>query len=208
MTQANIDGFVDALADVPSTELVMNPYRDEACRDNLRNYLRHIQHTGFDVMLVGEAPGYKGCARTGVPFTDEFQLRDAGNEFVLGAWERRMPANALPESPEDTASNVWLSIRESRLVPLMWNIFPFHPRKDSSAKGNRTPTPNELAEGLCFAEGLIAMFDVNRDRIYAVGRKAQEKLGLDDSHYIRHPSYGGSRIFAKHFASKIARRGG
>lgn len=202
----SIDEFVDSLASVPSTELVANPYRDEACRENLRDYLQHIQHVGFDVMLVGEAPGYKGCARTGIPFTDEFQLMDVGNEFALGAWERRMTEDVLPESAEETASNVWFAIRESGLVPLMWNIFPFHPHEESSAKGNRTPTPVELAEGLRFAEELIAMFGVDHDQIYAVGRKAQWQLNLDEGHYIRHPSHGGSELFAENFATKIIDR--
>lgn len=203
MTATNIDDFVDALARVPNTEVVANPYRHEACRSNLRNYLRHVQSVGFDVMLVGEAPGCRGCAKTGIPFTDACQLANPANEFALGSWERKLPPNVFLADSEETASQVWPVIRESGLVPLMWNSFPFHPHEKANVRKNRAPLPSEQAEGLCFIEELISIFDIDRSRIYAVGRKAQAQLGLDDSRYIRHPSYGGNRLFAEHFATKI-----
>lgn len=203
MTAMSAEKFVDRLARIPSTELAANPYSNEACRRNLQNYLEHLQREKAGIMLIGEAPGYKGCALTGIPFTDPRQLCNPDNEFVLGTWERRLPSNVSQEDSERTASCVWSVLRESRVIPLLWNIFSFHPHKEGNVKSNRTPTSAELAQGLGFAKELIEMFGVDDGRIYAVGRKAQKQLRLDDDRYICHPSYGKSKLFAEQFKAKV-----
>ncbi|UCG25887.1 MAG: hypothetical protein JSW55_07845, partial [Chloroflexota bacterium] len=45
-------------------------------RANLRLYLSQIAAAGPALLLVGEAPGYRGCRLTGVPFTSEAILLD------------------------------------------------------------------------------------------------------------------------------------
>lgn len=206
MASMSVEELVDNLARFPRSEFVANPYSDEACRSNLQNYLQHLQHVGVNVMLIGEAPGYRGCVLTGSPFTDPRQLRNPANEFALGAWEKCLPSNVSQEDSERTASCVWSVLRESRVVPLLWNIFSFHPHERGDAKSNRTPTSAELVQGLRFAEELIEMFGVDDDLIYAVGRKAQRQLNLDDDRYICHPSYGKSKLFAEQFKAKVLNR--
>lgn len=119
------------------------------------------------VLVVGEAPGYRGARISGVPFTSERQLTGSG------------PAEA-------TATVVHRVLTELGLAEavLLWNIVPTHP---GTAGSNRPPTRGEIAAGLPFARELA-----QGRRVVAVGRLAQAALG---GHEVRHPSHGGARAF-------------
>jgi uracil-DNA glycosylase len=69
------------------------------------------------VALIGEAPGYRGARRSGVPFTSEHQLlghgmREAAATIVhqvladLDAEARVLLWNAVPTIPIDSASPI------------------------------------------------------------------------------------------------------
>lgn len=69
-----IDAFVATLRKQQNTESIQNPYRRKVLAKNLTAYFNLMQSYWENgnrkrILLVGEAPGYKGCMLTGVPFS-------------------------------------------------------------------------------------------------------------------------------------------
>ncbi len=199
-----VEEFVGSIASVPDeNRFINNPYRNEMCRYNLLHYLQHLKNCKIDIMLIGEAPGYRGCALTGIPFTDEVQLKCPENDYALGNWKR---LSRIGNTVERSASIVWPALREYHIVPLMWNVFPFHPYKEENMKSNRTPTSSELKEGLKYIDELKLIFGIDDSQIFAIGRKAKLLLELtDESHCIRHPANDYKKEFRTQFDLKIGK---
>lgn len=40
--------------------------------DNLKKYLTYYIHNPPKFIMIGEAPGYKGCAKSGISFTSQY----------------------------------------------------------------------------------------------------------------------------------------
>ena len=135
--------------------------------ERLERYLD--ERTDAPILVVGEAPGYRGARVSGIPFTSERQLTGTG------------PAEA-------TASIVQRVLVELGLAHdvLLWNVVPTHPGTDSS---NRRPTRAEVEVGAVFLRELA------RGRyVIPVGRIAHSVVGGE---YVRHPSHGGAKAFGR-----------
>lgn len=158
--------FVERLAAAQIGE-TYNFYREgdgaNVRRQRLCDYLDERATTR--VLLVGEAPGFRGARISGIPFTSERQLTGTG------------PAEA-------TATIVQATLAELRLNALCWNVVPTHPGTERS---NRRPTRAEVAASLPFLEELA-----RSRRVLAVGRLAERVTGAP---YVRHPSHGGAAGF-------------
>ncbi|HEY7536602.1 MAG TPA: uracil-DNA glycosylase [Gaiellaceae bacterium] len=143
-------------------------------RDRLERYLDEA--AGARVVLVGEAPGYRGARVSGIPFTSERQLTGEG------------PA-------ESTATVVHRVLGELGLVGevLLWNVVPTHPGDERS---NRRPTRAEIEAGLPFVRELAC-----GRRTIAVGRIAHAATGAP---YVRHPSHGGAAAFRRGLQGLLA----
>jgi uracil-DNA glycosylase family 4 len=137
-------------------------------RERLRAYLSGARATRL--LLVGEAPGYRGARVSGIPFTSERQISGTG------------PAEA-------TATIVHRVLAELELADevLLWNVVPAHPHLPGRPDSNRPPTRSEVAAGRPFLEALA-----RRRTVVPVGRVAGAALGLS---WIRHPSHGGAEAF-------------
>jgi uracil-DNA glycosylase len=136
-------------------------------RERLVRYLD--ERADAPILLVGEAPGYRGARVSGIPFTSERQLTGTG------------PAEA-------TATIVQRVLFELDLADdvLLWNVVPTHPGTDVS---NRRPSSAEVRAGATFLRELA------RDRrVIGVGRIAHSVLGGD---FVRHPSHGGAEAFGR-----------
>ena len=128
------------------------------------------------ILLVGEAPGYRGARVSGIPLTSERQLTGSG------------PAEA-------TATIVHRVLDELGLVDevLLWNVVPTHP---GTATSNRAPTRAEIEQSSPFLEALAR----GRQAV-AVGRVAHARLG---GTYIRHPARGGAAAFRDGLVTALA----
>jgi hypothetical protein len=133
--------------------------------ERLANYLD--DRAGAPILLVGEAPGYRGTRISGIAFTSERQLTGSG------------PAEASATIVHRTLTD--LGIEDD---VLLWNVVPTHPGTETT---NRMPTRAEVQAGLPFVHELAR----NR-RVIAVGRIAERALGAP---YVRHPSHGGAVAF-------------
>jgi uracil-DNA glycosylase len=153
-----------------------NQYAGSALRrERLADHLR--RHAGSEVLLLGEAPGYRGARVSGVPFTSERQLSGRG------------PAEATATVVHRVLAELGL---EDRV--LLWNVVPTHP---GTAGSNRPPTRREVEAGLPFARALA-----RGRRVVAVGRVAEAAIGAP---YVRHPSRGGAADFRSGLAAILGR---
>lgn len=152
-----------------------NQYADSKLRcDRLERYLEERRHA--PLLLVGEAPGYRGTRVSGIPLTSERQLAGTG------------PAEA-------TATIVHCTLAELGIADdvLLWNLVPTHPGTETS---NRPPTRAEIEASEPFLDELA-----QGRRVIAVGRLAHARLG---GPYVRHPSHGGASQFRYGLALALA----
>jgi hypothetical protein len=163
--------IVERLAAV-SIGATFNFYRDGdgagVRRERLAAYLE--ERASAPLLLVGEAPGWRGTRVSGIPLTSERQLTGSG------------PAEA-------TATIVHRVLAELGLAGdvLLWNVVPTHPHLPERPGSNRRPTRTEVEASRPFLAALAS-----GRRAVAVGRLAQAVLG---GPYVRHPSHGGGAAF-------------
>lgn len=196
--QKEIQDFVGILAKTPAPSSSINPWdysrpENHIRRINLKTYLNTISDLNPSVLLVGEAPGYRGTRRTGVPFSSEKIVLT--HPFFTSRKEFTIEHISNPIA-EASASIVWRTMDELQFYPLIWASFPFHPHHPENDLTNRPPTSQELALGQNFLLSLIKIFDTKT--ILAVGRAAEKtlnELNIPIAAQIRHPSHGGANHF-------------
>jgi uracil-DNA glycosylase len=184
---------------------LFNPYLDinpavdrpgaiDIRRENLRGYLGTFT-CWPEILVIGEAPGWRGCRFSGVPFTSEAQLCQA--QPGIGLPFDGSPSS-LGERPhtEATATVFWQVMRAYHPRFLAWNSLPFHPHAPAKPLSNRTPSLAEIRLG---GEMVRRLAELLQPRlVIAVGKSAQfalQCLGLAAIH-LRHPGRGGVKTFA------------
>ena len=191
----DVDRFMNYLRRIPGNPSSVQLYRGrdkQTClrRENLHRYLSKMRELGPEVLLVGEAPGYKGCGLTGIPFSSERLL--ARHPFFAGFQTSTDPALVTSES---SATIVWEGIEGLSKPPLLWNAFPFHPFQGENVRSNRPPNLEELQVGKRVLKRLVRLFPIQT--YIAVGQKAAMQLEQMEIpfHAVRHPSFGGKNDF-------------
>jgi uracil-DNA glycosylase len=166
--------FVDRLA-AARIGATFNQYAESHLRRRrLAAYL--AGRADAPLLLVGEAPGYRGTRVSGIPLTSERQLTGSG------------PAEATATIVHRTLAELALTERV-----LLWNLVPTHP---GTATSNRPPTRSEIDA----SETFLAELACGR-RVIAVGRLAHARLG---GPYVRHPSHGGASAFRTGLVAALA----
>ncbi len=178
----NINDFITRLSEFESTDTVFNMYygdKKEAakCRERLKNNLEKRKNA--KIVLVGEAPGYNGCTKTGIPFESD------GKEIS---------SKIIKEI---------LSSEHPDVDVLTWNAFPFHTHQKNNPNSNRKPNVGELQLGYRYLNAFLATFP-EAICFGAVGKVAEQSLEKQNLYfkpiYIRHPSYGGKEKCRRNIA--------
>jgi uracil-DNA glycosylase len=202
MTVSAIRAFSDRLASVETGPGCQNFFdrtvpANAQRRRNLEIYLLEMLHLRPKVLLVGEAPGFRGMRITGVPFTNRTILEGPANPLGLFGPGKGyvLPAGSEGIASEPTATVMWQVLAELEFLPLLWSAYPFHTHVPGRPLSNRTPTLTETAVGVPFWRALLEIFDIRT--VVAVGNVAHRSLernGLTVPK-IRHPAHGGRAGF-------------
>ncbi|MEM7332207.1 MAG: uracil-DNA glycosylase [Chloroflexota bacterium] len=195
--------FLNQLANSPSTNILTNPYEagpndwNSKRLQNLRRYFEQMQTLKPEFLLVGEAPGYRGCRLSGIPFVSPQRLVSSLNDNQLfGIEAGYQPIEEWRDVWREASSTiVWQTITQLPQLPILWNACPFHPHKPNQPKTNRAPKTSELDDGRPFIHQLLTLFPIQT--VVAVGNKADFALTRWDIPHekVRHPSHGGKRPF-------------
>jgi hypothetical protein len=175
------------LAGSSGSPTVNNFYSSPALLRNVGEYFNAlIAYSYSGDLLVGEAPGYAGCALTGIPFTSEQVIRSSPHPFIT-ALRSRLKVSGTQSEP--TATIMWAHLTTSSRLPAFWNAFPFHPH-DAGSHRNRPPEPAELAFGASVLAAVLEILTPNR--VFAIGRTTERTLRTHfpslAAPYIRHPA--------------------
>jgi uracil-DNA glycosylase len=168
--------FAAALGGTPIGTTFNQYSSSRLLRQRLVEYLE--RRSGAELLLVGEAAGYRGARVSGLPFTSERQLTGTG------------PAEA-------SATIVHRVLDELGLEDhvLLWNVVPTHPHRPGDPASNRRPNAGEIEASHPFLDRLAA-----GRLVVPVGRVAEAALGRTG---IRHPSHGGAREFRAGLAALV-----
>lgn len=189
-----------------------NPYVDSCIHDSPENTpqarlqrLRDHLEGKPKLILVGEAPGFKGCRYSGVAFTSEGLMLDGEIPRVTA------PLHPLTKRPrpfrEQSATIVWRTLKKlsAQDDTVLWNAVQMHPHRKGEPWSNRTPTASELALGAPALQLLRLEFP--KATFVPIGKNAQqllEKVGIRATAYVRHPANGGAVRFAEGLSSILA----
>lgn len=168
-------------------------------RANLLRYLNDVWARQTGIVLIAEAPGYRGMRITGLPMISRRILRDGVPS--LGVLGTARGYEDVPEpgfeniQSEQSASILWGILPELGIVPLVWGSFPFHPHQPGNPLSNRKPRASEVKLGEPFVRELLEIFAP--EKVIAVGNVGYDLLtGMGISCVkVRHPAQGGKNDF-------------
>lgn len=199
-----IETLIEALAQTETAPDAYNEYagtdaNNAIRRANLSRYLQTMIQHHPQMMLVMEAPGYRGCRITGVPVTSRKILLEGIPELdffgTAQGYQNTDDAGFEVVYGEQSATIVWQTLADLRVIPLIWNTFPFHPHHLGKPLSNRAPRKPEIMQGRIFLQQIISIFQPQK--IMAVGNVAYEALTTlkIPCQKIRHPAQGGKNDF-------------
>jgi uracil-DNA glycosylase len=228
MSAQSVEKFMRLLKKSPSGE-VFNPWWEVDKENDIGRNAPGIRRRQLHAYLcerlktarlavIGEALGYRGGHFSGIPMTSERILlgkkKDDGIEPAqvvssITPCRTSKPKKCREGFSEPTATIVWSTLLKVGLSPaqfVLWNAFPWHsfdPRL--GILSNRMPTKSECSAGLPLLNLFLDLFPC--DEIVALGNVAASQLKElnADMHRIRHPAFGGAKLFRQQIV-KIAQK--
>ena len=205
LTLTDYSDFIERLARVPTAPDAYNPYGagdnpyNALRRANLRRYLEDVAARDAKIVLIAEAPGYRGMRVTGLPMVSRRVLREgvpALAMFGTGRGYQDVPEPGFEAiQSEQTSTILWSILPELGIVPLVWAAFPLHPHQPGNPLSNRKPRAAEVKVGEPFVRELLGLFAPRK--VIAVGNVGHGLLtamGVPCAK-IRHPAQGGKNDF-------------
>ncbi|MFM7390188.1 MAG: uracil-DNA glycosylase [Vampirovibrionales bacterium] len=189
MMMSEIEKFIKQLESFNPMENVFNPWKCSDTKieehnahitrqENLKRYL--LSKTKATLILIGEAPGYKGCRFSGVAFTSEAILY-----------------KDKTKKKEATSTIIHSIVEQNKLQEsiVFWNAFPFHPHQNNDKTKNRTPSKQELEVTKPILHSFLGLFP--NACVIACGNTAKNTLSKINiaCEGVRHPSFGGKHEF-------------
>jgi uracil-DNA glycosylase len=167
------------------------PGAAEIRRKNLEAYVSSFAERP-EMLLVGEAPGWRGCRFSGVPFTSEAQL--CGGELPFQGMRSSLSSKAYREA---SATILWDTMRPLHPGFFIWNAFPLHLHQPGKPLSNRVPSRQEIRDGTQMLHQVVSLLAPRM--VVAVGNSACAALDLAEIEHVtvRHPAHGGARDFRK-----------
>lgn len=178
---------------------------------NLVSYLGHMKVEQPDILMIGEAPGYRGTSVSGVPFLSEQMIKMRRNDNLKLPIDDYTQSSSEASGYEATSTVVWKTFdrHPECKLPLLWATLPNHPHNPGDNLSNRRPNAGEIRPYLKAIDMLIAEYAIRR--VVAIGNVAYEtliKYGYNDITKIRHPARGGARDFSDGYKRLIEDRDG
>ena len=177
-------------------------------RANLRLYCRAMARRQPRSLLVMEAPGYRGCRLTGIPVTSrKIMLESLPGLGIFGVDQGYRDVDEPGFEKvygEQSATIVWGALAGLEALPMIWNAFPFHPRRAGQPLSNRKPRKAEIQLGGSFLRRVFEIWRI--EQVIAVGNVAHESLlalGLPCPK-LRHPAHGGKGDFLRGLAAELS----
>lgn len=199
-----IESLVASTLALPSDGSTTNFYLAESdesrvfrttAKERLSSLRAHLNRVVLgNLVLVGEAAGWRGARQSGIAFTSA-------------------PDTGLVGTREASAAVIQGVLEQAGLAAttLLWNALPTHPHKVGAPMTNRTPTNRELALGanaLSIAIGNRFVICVGQKAAKAVSavldcevRGVSAEAPSIRAMAVRHPSFGGASQFRKEFAA-------
>src|SRR5882757_4868993 len=171
-------------------------------RQQLRAYVQErLGHA--KLVVIGEALGYRGGHFSGIPMTSERMLLRKQQNIVAGSKPRRTskPSVCPNGFSEPTATIVWGALLKIGVRPdeFPWHSFdPLH-----GPLSNRMPNKSEQLSGRPVLKDFLELFPC--EQIVALGKIAGaqlEQLGVN-AHCVRHPAFGGAKLFRQQIAKAL-----
>lgn len=200
--------FVSSVASL-HFEDTFNPYSDRCLvhdhakapqrrAETLSRMVEKAQSSGVDSIWIGRDLGYRGGRRTGMALTDDVHIDCHARRWDFVA-SRPTIGKAVAER---TAAVVWGMLNRIDADVFLWNVFPLHPHDSGSPFTNRPHNAVERRAGEEILGILIAL--LRPARIVAIGNDAAAAgvrvTGSTQVIAVRHPSYGGQRLFERQIA--------